>query len=48
MKMISYSSEITEIHIDDGLVLITGRYNHKNQTPKGQKTFGVHWKDYPQ
>lgn len=48
MKMISYWSEVTEIHIDKGLVLITGRYNHKNQSHKGQKTLGVHWEDYPQ
>ncbi|GAA0878983.1 hypothetical protein GCM10009119_19510 [Algoriphagus jejuensis] len=48
MKMISFWSDINEIHVDDGLVLITGRYNHKNQSTQGEKTLGVHWENYPQ
>lgn len=48
MKMISFWTDVTVIHVDDGLVLITGRYNHKNQSINGKKTLGVHWGDYPQ
>ena len=46
--MISYWQETTEIHRDNGLVLITGRYNHKNQHPPGERALGVHWGDFPQ
>lgn len=46
--MFFYWSEVVEIHVDDGLVLITGRYNHKNLSTQGQKTLGVHWGEYPQ
>lgn len=46
--MISYWTDITEIHVDGGLVLITGRYNHKNEHDTGYKTLGVHWGTYPQ
>ena len=46
--MISYWTEVEEIYVDEGLVLIIGRYNHKNQNPIGDKCLGVHWGDYPQ
>lgn len=48
MNMISYWDIDREIHVDDGLVLIIGWYNHKNQHKNGSKTLGVHWGDYPQ
>jgi len=48
MQMISYWTEIEEIYNDEGLVLIIGRYNHKNEKPIGDKCLGVHWGDYPQ
>jgi len=48
MKMISYWTEAKEIHVDSGLVLIIGKYNHKNQNEHGEKCLGIHWGDYPQ
>ncbi|UTV98043.1 hypothetical protein KDW99_12230 [Marinomonas rhizomae] len=48
MKMISYWKNHKEIHIDDGLVLILGWYDHKNENNGGDKSLGVHWVDYPQ
>jgi hypothetical protein len=48
MKMISYWKKHKEIHIDDGLVLIIGWYDHKNKHHGGDKSLGVHWGDYPQ
>ena len=48
MQMISYWTEITEFHMDNGLILITGKYNHKNQNETGEKNLGIHWSDYPQ
>lgn len=52
MKLISYwidsGNTPQEIHTDDGMVLIVGYYNHKNQRAKGEKALGVHWGDYPQ
>lgn len=48
MKMISYWKDIEEIHQDDGLVLIIGWYDHKNQYNGGEKSLGVHWGTYPQ
>lgn len=48
MKMISYWKNHKEIHIDDGLVLILGWYDHKNENNGGNKSLGVHWVDYPQ
>lgn len=48
MKMISYWKNTKEIHIDDGLVLIIGHYDHKNENDGGEKALGVHWGDYPQ
>ena len=52
MNLISYCDDSgnspKEIHTDDGMVLIVGYYNHKNQHAKGEKALGVHWGDYPQ
>lgn len=52
MKLISYwidsGNAPTEIHTDDGMVLIVGYYNHKNKHARGEKALGVHWGDYPQ
>lgn len=52
MKLISYwvdsGNSPKEIHTDDGMVLIIGYYNHKNQHAKGEKALGVHWGNYPQ
>lgn len=47
MSMVSYWKNPKEIHIDDGLVLIIGWYDHKNQNNGGEKALGVHWGDYP-
>lgn len=46
-KMISYWKYTTEIYIDDGLTLITGWYDHKNQNEGSYKALGVHWGNYP-
>lgn len=46
--MISYWKQPKEVYVDDGLVLIIGRYDHKNQNNGGDKALGVHWGDYPQ
>lgn len=47
MKLISYwinsGNNPKEIRTDDGMVLIVGYYNHKNQHAKGEKALGVHW-----
>jgi hypothetical protein len=48
MNMISYWKNHKEIHVDDGLVLIIGWYDHKNQYSGGSKALGVHWGSYPQ
>ncbi|KAF2394331.1 hypothetical protein [Pseudomonas frederiksbergensis] len=48
MNMISYWKGYEEIHTDDGMVLIIGWYDHKNQHNGGNKALGVHWGDYPQ
>lgn len=48
MKMISYWKETSIIYNDDGLVLIIGFYDHKNENNGGYKSLGVHWGDYPQ
>lgn len=48
MKMISYWKKHREIHIDDGLELIIGWYDHKNENNGGDKALGVHWGAYPQ
>lgn len=48
MDMISYWKNPTEIYVDDGLVLIIGYYDHKNQYNGGEKELGVHWGNYPQ
>lgn len=48
MNMISYWKNYKQIHIDDGLELIIGWYDHKNQNNGGDKALGVHWGDYPQ
>ncbi len=48
MKMISYWKEPKEIYNDDGLVLIIGKYDHKNNNNGGAKALGVHWGSYPQ
>lgn len=46
MKLISYWIDLgnspKKIHTDDGMVLIIGYYNHKNQHAKGEKALGVH------
>jgi len=46
--MISYWKEPKEIYIDDGMVFIIGKYDHKNSNNGGEKALGVHWGDYPQ
>ena len=46
--MISYWKGTKEIYVDEGLVLIIGWYDHKNQNNGGNKALGVHWGDYPQ
>jgi hypothetical protein len=46
--MISYWKNHKKIHIDDGLELILGWYDHKNENNGGDKALGVHWGDYPQ
>jgi hypothetical protein len=46
--MVSYWKDTKEFFEDDGLVFITGRYDHKNQNNGGDKALGVHWGDYPQ
>ncbi len=48
MKLISYWKNSKEFYNDDGLVLIVGYYDHKNQNDGGEKALGVHWGDYPQ
>ena len=48
MNMISYWKKHKEIHEDDGMILITGWYDHKNENNGGEKTLGVHWGNYPQ
>lgn len=49
MKMISYWKQPEEIYHDDGLTLIIGRYDHKNQKNGGEKALGIYWgDDYPQ
>jgi len=49
MQMISYWKNWQKIYEDDGLVLIIGWYDHKNQENGGEKALGVHWgDDYPQ
>lgn len=45
--MISYWKNPEEIYVDDGLVLIIGWYDHKNENNGGYKALGVHWGDYP-
>ena len=46
--MISYWKKTKQIYVDDGLVLIIGWYDHKNEENGGNKALGVHWGDYPQ
>jgi hypothetical protein len=48
MKLISYWKNSKEFYNDDGLVLIVGYYDHKNENNGGEKALGVHWGDYPQ
>jgi len=48
MKIVSYWSEVENLYEDSGLVLIIGKYDHKNADKAGEKTLGIHWKDYPQ
>lgn len=48
MQMISYWKNPKEFYNDDGLVLIVGYYDHKNEHNGGEKALGVHWGDYPQ
>lgn len=49
MEMISYWKNWEKIYEDDGLCLIIGWYDHKNQGGGGEKALGVHWDDnYPQ
>ncbi|MEA1972893.1 MAG: hypothetical protein U9N34_06335 [Candidatus Cloacimonadota bacterium] len=46
--MISYWKNYKEFYNDNGLVLIVGKYDHKNENNGGEKVLGVHWGDYPQ
>ena len=48
MQMILYWKQPKEIFLDEGLVLIIGWYDHKNQENGGEKALGVHWGEYPQ
>ena len=49
MKMISYWKDWQKKYEDEGLFLIIGWYDHKNQEDGGEKALGVHWHDtYPQ
>jgi len=45
--MVSYWKNSKEVHVDDGLILIIGWYDHKNANNGGLKALGVHWGDYP-
>jgi hypothetical protein len=45
--MISYWKQPKEIYNDEGLVLITGWYDHMNENNGGDKALGVHWGGYP-
>jgi len=45
--MISYWKQQKQLCVDDGLVLIYGWYDHKNEEGGGNKALGVHWGDYP-
>lgn len=47
MQMVSYWKRTESIYEDDGLVLIIGWYDHKNQESGGHKALGVHWRDFP-
>jgi hypothetical protein len=46
--MISYWKNSEKIHVDDGLTLIIGWYDHMNLENGGSKALGIHWGDYPQ
>ncbi|MFA6136728.1 MAG: hypothetical protein WC667_01445 [Sulfurimonas sp.] len=48
MQMISYWKNPKKFYNDNGLVLIIGNYDHKNEYNGGEKALGVHWGDYPQ
>ncbi|WP_413730116.1 hypothetical protein [Sodalis sp. RH22] len=48
MQMISSCKDPQEIYKDEGITLIFGSYDHKNQFTRGEKALGVHWGDYPQ
>ncbi|SFV64698.1 hypothetical protein MNB_SM-5-1159 [hydrothermal vent metagenome] len=48
MQMISYWKDYKEFYNDDGLVLIVGYYDHKNENNGGKRALGVHWGNYPQ
>jgi hypothetical protein len=45
--MVSYWKNTKEVYVDDGLTLIIGWYDHKNQSGIGDKALGIHWGDYP-
>ena len=46
MKLISYWTEITTIYESDSFVVITGKYNHKNEDAEGgDKCIGLYWKN---
>ena len=47
MNMISYWKDVSQIYQDDGLTLIIGWYDHKNQHNGGSKALGIHWGNYP-
>jgi hypothetical protein len=48
MQVISFWTEVKEVYADDGLILIIGRYNHKDENQIGDKCLGIHWGDFPQ
>ncbi|MFY9260689.1 MAG: hypothetical protein WAO71_09300 [Gallionella sp.] len=49
MEMVSYWKHPKEIYGDDeGLVLIIGYYDHKNENNGGNKALGIHWGNFPQ
>lgn len=46
-RMVSYWKDVEDVYVDDGLTLIIGRYDHKNERGVGEKALGIHWGDYP-
>ena len=45
--MISYWKNTEQFYNDNGLIFITGHYDHKNKN-NSAKVLGMHWGDFPQ